>query len=386
MTIRRIWARAGADFAGRSQAGCLRKFLDKTDEHLRRLQRADQQRSSKRLILKTRTACALICRASRVEPPRDAIAWRSGDQCGHGAGQADRPESARAGREDRRRAEAPIRTSPRPRWPGPGFVNLRLGRALLAGRSSPRMLDAGPDYGRSTIGGGTQGQCRICLGQPDRTDACRPLPRRGGRRRAGQPAGLRRLRRHQGILHQRRRRADRRAGALGHAALPRGARRRDRRDPGRASIPATIWCRSGRRWPQEFGRSLLQMPEDEALAIVKDRTIDAMMAMIREDLALLNVHHDVFFSERTLHADNAQGDPLGDHRPDAEGPHLQGQAAAAQGPEAGGLGRPRADAVPFDRGRRRHRPAAGQVGRLASPISPPTSPISRTRSIAASTI
>ena len=48
------------------------------------------------------------------------------------------------------------------------------------------------------------------------------------------------------------------------------------------------------------------MPDDEALAIVKDRTIDAMMAMIREDLALLNVHHDVFFSERTLHADNAR--------------------------------------------------------------------------------
>jgi arginyl-tRNA synthetase len=56
----------------------------------------------------------------------------------------------------------------------------------------------------------------------------------------------------------------------------------------------------------EFGRSLLQMPDDEALAIVKDRTIDAMMAMIREDLAMLNVHHDVFFSERTLHADNAR--------------------------------------------------------------------------------
>ena len=80
-----------------------------------------------------------------------------------------------------------------------------------------------------------------------------------------------------------------------------------------------------------------------------------------------------------------QGDPRGDQRPDAEGPHLQGQAAAAQGREAGRLGRPRADAVPLDRGRRRHRPAAGQVGRLRSPISPPMSPISRTRSSAAST-
>ena len=41
-----------------------------------------------------------------------------------------------------------------------------------------------------------KGQCRICLGQSDRADACRPLPRRGVRRRAVQPAALRRLRRH----------------------------------------------------------------------------------------------------------------------------------------------------------------------------------------------
>ncbi len=62
----------------------------------------------------------------------------------------------------------------------------------------------------------------------------------------------------------------------------------------------------GQSLAAEFGRGLLQKPEDEALALVKDRTIDAMMAMIREDLALLNVHHEVFFSERTLHADNAK--------------------------------------------------------------------------------
>ncbi len=55
----------------------------------------------------------------------------------------------------------------------------------------------------------------------------------------------------------------------------------------------------------EFGQDLLQMPEEDALALVADRTIDAMMDMIRADLALLNVHHDVFFSERTLHANGA---------------------------------------------------------------------------------
>ena len=62
----------------------------------------------------------------------------------------------------------------------------------------------------------------------------------------------------------------------------------------------------GKALADEFGRSLLQKPEDEALAVVKDRTIDAMMAMIREDLAALNVHHEVFFSERSLHADGAK--------------------------------------------------------------------------------
>ncbi len=55
----------------------------------------------------------------------------------------------------------------------------------------------------------------------------------------------------------------------------------------------------------EFGPSLHNLPEDEWMPIVKDRAIDAMMAMIREDLAALNVRHEVFFSERRLHADDA---------------------------------------------------------------------------------
>lgn len=62
----------------------------------------------------------------------------------------------------------------------------------------------------------------------------------------------------------------------------------------------------GQALAQEYGRALLQKPEDEALALIKDKTIDAMMELIREDLALLNVHHEVFFSERTLHASQAK--------------------------------------------------------------------------------
>jgi len=51
---------------------------------------------------------------------------------------------------------------------------------------------------------------------------------------------------------------------------------------------------------EEFGTTLKGRPESDWLAIVRKRAIDAMMAMIRGDLAALNVVHDVFFSERSL--------------------------------------------------------------------------------------
>jgi arginyl-tRNA synthetase len=50
----------------------------------------------------------------------------------------------------------------------------------------------------------------------------------------------------------------------------------------------------------EYGRALNQKPEEEWLPLVRTRTIEMMMVMIREDLAALNVRHDVFFSERSL--------------------------------------------------------------------------------------
>jgi len=58
----------------------------------------------------------------------------------------------------------------------------------------------------------------------------------------------------------------------------------------------------GKALAEEFGSQLLEMDENERMQILRDRSINAMMALIREDLALLNVHHDIFFSERTLHA------------------------------------------------------------------------------------
>jgi arginyl-tRNA synthetase len=55
----------------------------------------------------------------------------------------------------------------------------------------------------------------------------------------------------------------------------------------------------------EYGASLKDKTEAEWLAPVRAKAIDMMMAMIREDLAALNVSHDVFFSERSLTQGNA---------------------------------------------------------------------------------
>jgi arginyl-tRNA synthetase len=56
----------------------------------------------------------------------------------------------------------------------------------------------------------------------------------------------------------------------------------------------------GETLARDFGPSLKHKPESEWLPIVRTRAIDAMLAVIKEDLALLNVRHDVFFSERSL--------------------------------------------------------------------------------------
>ena len=50
----------------------------------------------------------------------------------------------------------------------------------------------------------------------------------------------------------------------------------------------------------EHGAKLKNMPEAEWLPLVRAKAIAMMMDMIRDDLAALNVRHDVFFSERSL--------------------------------------------------------------------------------------
>jgi arginyl-tRNA synthetase len=52
----------------------------------------------------------------------------------------------------------------------------------------------------------------------------------------------------------------------------------------------------------EYRESLLNFPEERWLPVVRAAAIEAMMDMIRDDLARLDIRHDVFFSERSLSA------------------------------------------------------------------------------------
>ena len=50
----------------------------------------------------------------------------------------------------------------------------------------------------------------------------------------------------------------------------------------------------------EFGDALTKQSESEWLPVVRAKAIDMMMAVVRADLAALNISHEVFYSERSL--------------------------------------------------------------------------------------
>jgi arginyl-tRNA synthetase len=64
----------------------------------------------------------------------------------------------------------------------------------------------------------------------------------------------------------------------------------------------------GQKLKEEFGDSLLG--KNDYLPIVRARTIDLMMDMIRDDLASLNIKQEIFFSEKSLHASGAVAEAI----------------------------------------------------------------------------
>jgi len=70
--------------------------------------------------------------------------------------------------------------------------------------------------------------------------------------------------------------------------------------PGQYLVPL------GEALAQEFGERFIDEPEAVWLAPVKKRVLKVMLEMIRDDLKLLGVSHDVFFCETSLHGENGK--------------------------------------------------------------------------------
>ena len=230
---------------------------------------------------------------------------------------------------------------------GPGFINLTLKPQVWADELRA-MLREGASYGKSAIGHGAKVNVEYVSANPTG-------PMHVGHCRGAvfgdalcSLLAFRRLRRHARILHQRRRRAGRRARALGIPALPRSARREHRRDSGRAV--SRRLSRAGR--PGARGRAWRQAQGDagDVMAADRARQVD------RHDDG-----HDQGRSRRAQH--QARGVLLGavadrdrqqqghrDHRfPARQGRHLRGPPAAAEGQAGRGLRGPDPDAVPRHR-------------------------------------
>ncbi|MCS0459569.1 MULTISPECIES: arginine--tRNA ligase [Rhizobium] len=186
---------------------------------------------------------------------------------------------------------------------GPGFINIKLSvgywQRLLAS-----MIDAGTDYGRSALGAGKRVNVEYVSANPTgpmHVGHCRGAVVGDALANLLSFAGFDVVKEY--YINDAGSQIDvlarsvflRYREALGEkiGEIPPGLY------PGDYLIPV------GQSLARDYGVRLHNMTEDQWMPIVKDRTIDAMMAMIREDLDALNVHHDVFFSERTLHAHGA---------------------------------------------------------------------------------
>lgn len=186
---------------------------------------------------------------------------------------------------------------------GPGFINIRLAvgywQRLLAS-----MIVSGTDYGRSTLGEGRKVNVEYVSANPTG-----PM-HVGHCRGAVVGDALANLLAFAGYGVEKEYYINDAGSQIDVLARSVFLRYREALGERIGEIPSGLYPGDylvpvGQSLAADYGVRLHNMPEEQWMPIVKDRTVSAMMVMIREDLAALNVHHDIFFSERTLHANGA---------------------------------------------------------------------------------
>ncbi|WP_323008854.1 arginine--tRNA ligase [Paracoccus sp. (in: a-proteobacteria)] len=232
-----------------------------------------------------------------VEPPRDAA---HGDMATNAAMVLAKP----AGKKPRDIAEAlAARLGADPRITsaevaGPGFLNLRLAPAEWQGVIRAA-LNEGGDYGRSDLGQGQKVNVEFVSANPTG-----PM-HVGHTRGAVFGDALAALLDFSG--HDVTREYYINDGGAQVDVLARSAYERYREANGlepeirEGLYPGDYLIPVGETLRAKYGTSLLDKPESEWLDEVRDLATEAMMAMIRDDLALLNVRMDVYSSEKALY-------------------------------------------------------------------------------------
>nr|WP_232307084.1 arginine--tRNA ligase [Sphingomonas sp. Y57] len=180
---------------------------------------------------------------------------------------------------------------------GPGFINVRLTeqswRDELAG-----ILSSGGDYGRSTTGRGTRVNVEYVSANPTG-----PM-HMGHCRGAVVGDALAALLEFAGYAVTREYYVND-AGAQVQT-LARSAHLRYREALGETVeipegfYPGDYLVPIGQALAAEFGDAYVGKPESEWLDLFREKTVAAMMDMIRADLALLGIHHDLFSSEAAV--------------------------------------------------------------------------------------
>ena len=180
---------------------------------------------------------------------------------------------------------------------GPGFINVRLTdgswREELA-----TILTNGDDYGRSTLGAGKRVNVEYVSANPTG-----PM-HMGHCRGAVVGDALAKLLEYAGYAVTREYYVND-AGAQVQT-LGRSAHLRYREALGETIeipdgfYPGDYLIPIGQALAGEFGPKYVGAPESEWLDLFREKTVAAMMVMIRADLALLGIHHDLFASEAAV--------------------------------------------------------------------------------------
>ena len=183
---------------------------------------------------------------------------------------------------------------------GPGFINLRLSDAAWR-EELVAIDDLGGDYGRSGAGTGTRVNIEYVSANPTG-----PM-HMGHCRGAVVGDALAALLEFAGHPVIREYYVNDAGGQVDVLARSAHLRYREALGEDIGAIPEGLYPGDylepvGEMLAEEFGDSLRNAPESEWLATFRARTVAAMMDLIKADLALLGIHHDVFASEAELQA------------------------------------------------------------------------------------